>query len=95
MSERDPIFRLGIITYTPLDFSDFFAQRAQALLSASKPKEAHPSANIYFSFLASGALSFIIGMIFQLVEDLDNPFVGHWNITPEPFERVLKHIKSY
>jgi hypothetical protein len=33
-------------------------------------------------------------MIFQLVEDLDNPFVGHWNITPEPFERAMKHIEE-
>jgi len=33
-------------------------------------------------------------MIFQIIEDLDNPFVGHWNLTPEPFARALKHIEE-
>lgn len=53
-----------------------------------------PFANIYYSLIAISFLSFIISMVYQLVEDLDDPFVGHWNITPEPFERALKHIEE-
>ena len=53
-----------------------------------------PFANMYYGFLATGFLGFILAMIFNLVEDLDNPFVGHWNITSEPFERALKHIEE-
>lgn len=53
-----------------------------------------PFANTYYGFLAVGFLGFILAMIFQLVEDLDNPFVGHWNITPEPFVRALRHIEE-
>ena len=48
---------------------------------------------VYGSF-AAGSLAFVVGMILQLVEDLDNPFVGHWNITTEPFVRALKHIEE-
>lgn len=53
-----------------------------------------PFQNVYYGLLASGSLGFILAMIFQLVEDLDNPFVGHWNVTPEPFSRALKHIEE-
>lgn len=53
-----------------------------------------PFSDIYYGFLATGFLAFILAMVFQLVEDLDNPFVGHWNITVEPFERALKHIEE-
>lgn len=53
-----------------------------------------PFSNMYYGFLATGALGFILAMVFQLVEDLDNPFAGHFNLTPEPFERALKHIEE-
>lgn len=53
-----------------------------------------PFANWYYQILTVGGLTFIITMIFQLVEDLDNPFKGYWNITTEPFERALQHIEE-
>ena len=53
-----------------------------------------PFANIYYSLFTVFAMSFVIVMIYFLIEDLDNPFVGNWNITPEPFERALKHINE-
>lgn len=53
-----------------------------------------PFANQFYGFMATGFLGFVLAMVFQLVEDLDNPFSGHWNITPEPFERALKHIEG-
>lgn len=53
-----------------------------------------PFANFYYSVLCVMAITFVISMVYQLIEDLDNPFVGNWNLTPEPFERVLKHIRE-
>ncbi len=53
-----------------------------------------PFSSTLYGFLATGSLAFILAMVFHLVEDLDNPFVGHWNVTPEPFERALQHIEE-
>lgn len=53
-----------------------------------------PFSNMYYGFLTVGILTFILGMVFQLIEDLDNPFVGYWNISPEAFERAKKHIEE-
>ncbi len=53
-----------------------------------------PFGNAAYGSFAVGSLAFVVGMILQLVEDLDNPFVGHWNITTEPFDRALKHIEK-
>ena len=53
-----------------------------------------PFQNTYYGFFTTGTLTFILAMIFQLVEDLDNPFVGYWNISVEPFQRALKHIEE-
>jgi hypothetical protein len=43
-------------------------------------------------YLSVVIIGFLQAMIFQMVEDLDNPFVGEWSLTPEPFVRALKHI---
>ena len=53
-----------------------------------------PFANIFYGFLTTGTLAFIIAMVFQLINDLDNPFDGFWIITPEPFDRAIKHIEE-
>jgi hypothetical protein len=53
-----------------------------------------PFANWYYQVFSVGGLTFIITMIFQVVEDLDNPFKGYWNITTEPFQKSLKHIEE-
>lgn len=53
-----------------------------------------PFANVYYLFYTVFCMTFVITMIYFLIEDLDNPFVGNWNITPEPFERALKHINE-
>jgi hypothetical protein len=39
-------------------------------------------------------IAFLQAMIFNIIEDLDNPFAGHWTLTPEPFARALKHIEE-
>ncbi|MBI2464773.1 DUF4239 domain-containing protein [Candidatus Shapirobacteria bacterium] len=51
-----------------------------------------PFANVFYSLFAVFCMTFVIVMIYFLIEDLDNPFVGNWNISPEPFKRALKHI---
>lgn len=53
-----------------------------------------PFANQYYGILSTFIIGFLQAMIFQIIEDLDNPFVGHWNLTPEPFARALKHIEE-
>lgn len=53
-----------------------------------------PFSNLYYAILSVSIIGFLQAMIFQIIEDLDNPFVGHWNLTPEPFARALKHIEE-
>ncbi|HLB51409.1 hypothetical protein A3B64_03810 [candidate division WWE3 bacterium RIFCSPLOWO2_01_FULL_37_24] len=53
-----------------------------------------PFTNTFFNLFTAGTIGFVISMVLQLVDDLDNPFVGHWNITPEPFVRTLEHIEQ-
>jgi hypothetical protein len=51
-----------------------------------------PFAQAFYGYLSVVIIGFLQAMIFQMVEDLDNPFVGEWSLTPEPFVRALKHI---
>lgn len=53
-----------------------------------------PFANIFYDYLAVGALVFILTMASYIIEGLDNPFVGFWKLKPESFERMLTHIKE-
>lgn len=53
-----------------------------------------PFSQVFFQIFISGVIAFLVFLTIQLVEDLDNPFVGHFNLTPEPFERALKHIEE-
>jgi hypothetical protein len=53
-----------------------------------------PFATLAYGLMAVMFIGFLQAMIFQIIEDLDNPFVGHWNLTPAPFERALKHIEE-
>jgi len=53
-----------------------------------------PFSNPYYAFLSVFIIGFLQAMIFNIIEDLDNPFLGHWNLTTEPFARALKHIEE-
>jgi hypothetical protein len=53
-----------------------------------------PFSTPYYAYLSVMVIAFLQAMIFHIIEDLDNPFIGHWNLTPEPFERALKHIEE-
>ncbi len=55
---------------------------------------AMPFSNLYYGMVSVLIIGFLQAMIFQIIEDLDNPFKGHWNLTPEPFARSLKHIEE-
>lgn len=53
-----------------------------------------PFAQFFYQVLAVGSIAYLIAFAVQLIKDLDNPFVGHFRLTPEPFERALKHIEE-
>ncbi|MBI5613656.1 DUF4239 domain-containing protein [Candidatus Gottesmanbacteria bacterium] len=53
-----------------------------------------PFANSLYHLFAVGAITLVIAMVVQLVEDLDNPFKGNWTIDASPFKRALDHIKK-
>lgn len=53
-----------------------------------------PFNSIYYGLLSVFVVGFLQAMVFQLIEELDNPFQGHMQLTPAPFERALKHIEE-
>jgi hypothetical protein len=53
-----------------------------------------PFSQVFYQIFTAAVVSFLLGLVVQLVEDLDNPFVGHFNLTPESFGRALKHIEE-
>jgi RecG-like helicase len=53
-----------------------------------------PFANIAYALFSSACLTFMLAMITQIIEGLDNPFVGFWKLTPKPFEEALLHIEG-
>jgi len=53
-----------------------------------------PFANVLYDMLVIGFLTFITTMAMQIINDLDNPFMGNWVITPEAFKRTLEHLSD-
>lgn len=53
-----------------------------------------PFANAIYAVASSGCLVFMLAMISQIIEELDNPFKGFWNLTPESFEETLLHLEE-
>lgn len=53
-----------------------------------------PFSHIMHNALAIGGLAFIVSMVIQLVEDLDDPTGGHWSLSAAPFERMIKQIPT-
>lgn len=75
--------RLPVLLKAFIYIASFFALATFVLM---------PFSNQYYGILSTFIIGFLQAMIFQIIEDLDNPFTGHWNLTPEPFARALKHI---
>jgi hypothetical protein len=53
-----------------------------------------PFENLNYAILSVMIIAFLQAMIYHIIEDLDNPFSGHWALTPEPFSRALNHIEE-
>lgn len=53
-----------------------------------------PFSTSHYGALAMLVISFQQIMIFFIIEGLDNPFVGHWRLTPEPYERLVRHFEE-
>ncbi len=53
-----------------------------------------PFVSVWYHLFVVGVIAFVIAMMLQLVEDLDNPFKGNWNINADPFKRALNHIEK-
>lgn len=53
-----------------------------------------PFENQNYGLLSVAIIAFLQAMVFHIIEDLDNPFIGHWQLTPERFARALQHIKE-
>lgn len=53
-----------------------------------------PFANIFYHLFVVGAIVFVISMMLQLVEDLDNPFRGNWTLNTDVYKRALSHIEK-
>jgi hypothetical protein len=82
---NESLSRLPVLLKSFIYISSFFALATFLFMPFSNP---------YYAFLAVAVIGFIQSMIFHIVEDLDNPFLGHWKLTPEPFARALKHIEE-
>jgi hypothetical protein len=77
--------RLPVLLKTFIYIASFFALATFVLM---------PFSNQYYGFLSVFIIGFLQAMVFHIIEDLDNPFKGHWSLTPEPFSRALKHIEE-
>ncbi len=47
-----------------------------------------------YGLFSAFVIGFLQAMVFQLIEELDNPFKGHMQLTPAPFSMALKHIEE-
>ncbi|UYN89551.1 MAG: DUF4239 domain-containing protein [Anaerolineales bacterium] len=47
-----------------------------------------------YGLFSAFVIGFLQAMVFQLIEELDNPFKGHMQLTPAPFSIALKHIEE-
>ncbi len=47
-----------------------------------------------YGVFSAFVIGFLQAMVFQLIEELDNPFKGTMQLTPQPFEMALKHIEE-
>ncbi|QYK50281.1 MAG: DUF4239 domain-containing protein [Anaerolineales bacterium] len=48
----------------------------------------------FYGHFSAFVIGFLQAMVFQLIEELDNPFRGHMQLTPAPFSMALKHIEE-
>lgn len=51
-----------------------------------------PFGNVFYGMFTVYVLTFLVIFMHNIIEDLDNPFIGYWNVTSKPFEMVGKTI---
>ncbi len=50
--------------------------------------------NLSVAIFVMAVLSGSIGLLLQVIFDLDNPFDGYWNLTPKSFRRFLEFLEK-
>lgn len=53
-----------------------------------------PFQSLFLYLVSLSSISFVLIMVLSVIEDLDNPFIGAWNLDTEPYLRVKSHIES-
>lgn len=53
-----------------------------------------PFSNIFYQVYFSFSLFFFLAFLRFLIMDLDNPFVGYWNVTTNEYKRAISNLKS-
>lgn len=53
-----------------------------------------PFNNQHYAYMSAFGVSFIVAVVYHLIEDLDNPFSGFWNLTAKPYQRAIRHIED-
>lgn len=54
-----------------------------------------PFANVWYSVFTVATLAFVIAFVHQIILDLDNPFAGYWNISPNLFELLTDRVSHF
>jgi len=47
---------------------------------------------IFVSTIMMAVVAFSIGLLLSIIKDMDNPFVGVWNVSPQPFRVLLEKM---
>ena len=47
---------------------------------------------IFVSTIMMAIVAFSIGLLLSIIKDMDNPFVGVWNVSPQPFRVLLEKM---
>ncbi|MBN2015335.1 DUF4239 domain-containing protein [Candidatus Dojkabacteria bacterium] len=51
-----------------------------------------PFDNIWYHLFSTFTITFFISLIHQIINDLNNPFIGYWSVGLSPFEELQKKI---
>lgn len=49
----------------------------------------HSNFAIFVGTIIIAVIAFSIGLLLSIIKDMDNPFVGVWNVSPQPFRVLL------
>jgi Protein of unknown function (DUF4239) len=53
----------------------------------------YPFRSLVLGVVSLAITATLLGLAHFVITDLDNPFAGIWNVTPEPFEQLVKHAR--